>query len=55
MLLLRRKASPTETELQDQFSQMVDEALEMVIVEPHPGETLDSSIPALQSVAQSEP
>jgi len=55
VLLLRRKASPTETELQDQFSQMVDEALEMVIVEPHPGETLDSSIPTLQSVAQPEP
>jgi hypothetical protein len=55
VLILRRKASPTETELQDQFSQMVDEALEMVIVEPRPGETLDSSIPTLQSVAQPEP
>jgi len=50
VLILRRKASPTETELQDQFSQMVDEALEMVIVEPHPGDTMDSSIPSMQCV-----
>lgn len=56
MLILRRKASPTETELQDQFSQMVDEALEMVIVEPpgHPGDTVDSSIPSIQ-IVQAEP
>lgn len=54
MLILRRKASPTETELQDQFSQMVDQALEMVIVEPHPGETVDSSIPSIQ-IVQAEP
>jgi len=56
VLLLRRKASPTETELQDQFSQMVNEALEMATVDPHPGDTMDSSIiPSMQSGAQAEP
>lgn len=55
MLTLRRKASPTETELQDQFSQMVDEALELVIVEPHAGDPMESAIPPSQSDAQAEP
>ncbi|KAI0269787.1 hypothetical protein BC834DRAFT_967528 [Gloeopeniophorella convolvens] len=36
VLMLRRKASPTDTELHDQLSHMVDEALEMILVEEPP-------------------
>ncbi|KAI0304466.1 hypothetical protein B0F90DRAFT_1258583 [Multifurca ochricompacta] len=39
VLMLRRKASPTETELCIQYSHMVDEALEMIAVEPVPDDT----------------
>ena len=35
--MLRRKAAPTETKLNDQYSHLVNEALEMV--ESHYGET----------------
>jgi hypothetical protein len=38
VLMLRRKASPTETELHVEYSHMVNEALEMVPVEVYPGE-----------------
>jgi len=55
VLILRRKASPTETELQDQFSEMIDKALEMVVVEPRPGDATESSFPSLQSGARAEP
>lgn len=54
MLLLRRKASPTETELHVQYSNMIDEALEMAAVQ-HPADTLDSSIPSLRANPQVEP
>lgn len=53
--MLRRKASPTETELQDQYSHMVDEALEMIAVETLPGNIPGSFIPSLQSGAQPQP
>jgi hypothetical protein len=36
VLMLRRKASPTETELRNECSHMVKEALEMVLIERHP-------------------
>lgn len=60
MLTLRRKATPTDSELQNQISQMVDEALEMVAVEPHPhphpgpGDVTESFIPPLQGDIQAE-
>lgn len=60
MLTLRRKATPTDSELQDQFSQMVDEALEMVVVEPRPGpgdvteNVTESFIPPSQGDTQAE-
>lgn len=41
--MLRQKASPTETKLHDQYSNMVNEALEMM--EPHPERTTESSLP----------
>ncbi|KAH9057384.1 hypothetical protein EDB87DRAFT_1106633 [Lactarius vividus] len=38
VLMLRRKASPTETKLRLEHSHMVDDALEMIIVEQRPEE-----------------
>jgi len=54
VLTLRRKATPTDSELQDQFSQMVDEALEMVVVEPRNGDVTESFIPSSQGDIQAE-
>jgi hypothetical protein len=62
VLTLRRKATPTDSELQNQISQMVDEALELVVVEPHshphphhgPGDVTESFIPPLQGDIQAE-
>lgn len=45
VLLLRRKASPTETELHIQYSNMVDEALEMASAQRTVADTMTSSIP----------
>jgi hypothetical protein len=43
--MLRRKASPTETELRIHYSHLVDEALEMIsIVEWHSEEIYEGSI-----------
>ncbi|KAH8998630.1 hypothetical protein EDB92DRAFT_1836252 [Lactarius akahatsu] len=47
VLMLRRKASPTETQLHVQYSHMVDEALEMV--ESHP-ETSEGFMPSSSTV-----
>jgi hypothetical protein len=33
--MLRRKVSPTEKELRDEYSRMINEALEMIPVECH--------------------
>ncbi|KAI9512368.1 hypothetical protein F5148DRAFT_1162810 [Russula earlei] len=57
VLMLRRKAHPTETELHDQHSNMVDEAIEMMItVETLPGATtMESNMPSPQSHAQAQP
>jgi hypothetical protein len=43
VLMLRRKASPTETKLHDQYSHMINEALEMM--ESHRGEISDDFLP----------
>ena len=37
--MLRRKASPTETELRNEYSHMINEALEMVPGDCHPEDT----------------
>lgn len=55
VLLLRRKASPTETELHILYSNMVDEALEMAAVQRNPADTMDSSIPSLRTDPQAVP
>ncbi|KAH9029942.1 hypothetical protein EDB85DRAFT_2290658 [Lactarius pseudohatsudake] len=44
VLMLRRKASPTETKLRGEHSLMVDDALEMIAVEQHPEEGFTPSI-----------
>jgi len=51
VILLRRKARPTETELHIQYSHMINEALEMIAVEPRPGDSAASIIPSIQTDA----
>ncbi|KAH9032836.1 hypothetical protein EDB84DRAFT_1489935 [Lactarius hengduanensis] len=43
VLMLRRKASPTETKLRSRYSHIVNEALEMVTVESYPEETSEET------------
>lgn len=55
VLMLRRTASPTETELHVQYSHMVNEALEMVSVESHPEETPEDLVPSSSTDTHSQP
>ncbi|KAH8976412.1 hypothetical protein EDB83DRAFT_1787910 [Lactarius deliciosus] len=55
VLMLRRKASPTETELRVEYSYMVNEALEMITVELHPEETSQDFLPSTSTYAQAHP
>jgi len=56
VLLFRRKAAPTETELNIQHSDMIDRALEMDAAQGHTADTMmDSSIPSMQANPQAEP
>ena len=41
--MLRRKAAPTQTELHLEYSQMVNEALELIAVDLHSKGTSDAS------------
>lgn len=50
--MLRRKARPTETELHVQYSNMINEALEMVGVETLPNSSR-SLLPSLHDVPMS--
>ncbi|KAI9430245.1 hypothetical protein H4582DRAFT_1530074 [Lactarius indigo] len=54
VLMLRRKASPTETELRIEYSHMVNEALEMITVELHPEETSQDFLPSTPTYAQAQ-
>jgi len=49
VILLRRRVSPTETERHVQYSHMINEALEMISVEPRPGDQAASIIPTIQT------
>jgi hypothetical protein len=49
VILLRRKARPTETELHIQYSHMINEALQMIAVEPRPGDSAASVIPSIET------
>ena len=54
--MLRRKASPTETELHVEYSHMVNEALEMIpVVEGHPGDISKGSTLSIPTDAQAQP
>jgi hypothetical protein len=56
VLMLRRKASPTETELHVEYSHMVNEALDMMTaVEGHPGDISKGSKPSVSTDAQAQP
>jgi hypothetical protein len=44
VLLLRRKVCPTETELDDKYSNMINEAIEMIPAGSHSEDTIISSI-----------
>ena len=53
--MLRRKASPTETELRLERSHMVNEALEMIAVEWKSEETSMGFIQSISTDAQAQP
>ncbi len=53
--MLRRKASPTETELRIQYSHLVNEALEMIAVEWHPEGISEGTTPSISKDAQAQP
>ncbi|KAH9053980.1 hypothetical protein EDB83DRAFT_1152927 [Lactarius deliciosus] len=55
VLMLRRIASPTETELRIEYSHMVNEALEMITIELHPEETSQDFLPSTSTYAQAQP
>ena len=54
VLMLRRKASRTQTELRVEYSHMVNEALEMVNAE-FPKDTSGGAIPSISTGAQDQP
>ena len=53
--MLRRKASPTETQLRIEYSHMVNEALEMTPVECHPEDISKDPAPSISTDAQAHP
>jgi len=55
VLILRRQARPTETELHVQYSHMIDEAIQMIAVEKPSEAATESCAPSLQSDAQTQP
>ncbi|KAH9016918.1 hypothetical protein EDB85DRAFT_698459 [Lactarius pseudohatsudake] len=55
VLMLRRIASPTETELRIEYSHMVNEALEMIAIELHPEETSQDFLPSTSTYAEAQP
>ncbi|KAF8273614.1 hypothetical protein EI94DRAFT_1715420 [Lactarius quietus] len=55
VLMLRRKASPTETELRVEYSHMVNEAIEMIDIEWHLEETSEGLIPSISTNSQAPP
>jgi len=55
VLLLRRKASPTDTELRLEYSRVVNEALEMVAVEWHSEEISEGFKTSISTDARAQP
>jgi len=54
VLMLRRAASPTDTELRIEYSQMINRALEMITFELHPEETSPSFVPSISTDTQAQ-
>ncbi|KAH8994370.1 hypothetical protein EDB86DRAFT_3102983 [Lactarius hatsudake] len=54
VLMLRREASPTETQLRSRYSHIVNEALEMIAVESHPEETSKETALSVSRGAQAQ-
>lgn len=52
VLMLRRAASPTETDLRVEHSHMINEAIEMVALEWHHGETSEGFAPSISTEDQ---
>ncbi len=55
VLMLRRKASSTETKLRNQYPHMVNEALEMTTVETHPEGISEGTTLSISKDAQAQP
>ena len=55
VLMLRRQASPTETQLRIEYSHMVNEALEMVAMESHHEKTPEDFITSTSMDFQAQP
>ncbi|KAH9168469.1 hypothetical protein EDB89DRAFT_1584611 [Lactarius sanguifluus] len=55
VLMLRRKASPTETQLRSQYSHVVDEALEMIAIKSDPEETPEETALSVSRGAHAQP
>lgn len=54
VLMLRRKASPTETEIRVEHSHLVNEALEMIAMERRPVEIPEGFIPSISLATDAE-
>ncbi|KAI9443621.1 hypothetical protein H4582DRAFT_2072634 [Lactarius indigo] len=54
VLMLRQKASPTETELRLEHSHMINEALELIASERHPAEVSRGSMPSISSDTEAQ-
>ncbi|KAH9162716.1 hypothetical protein EDB89DRAFT_616299 [Lactarius sanguifluus] len=52
VLMLRQKASPTETKLRLEHSRMVDDALEMIAIERYPEEISEGFTPSISTDAE---
>ncbi|KAH9057518.1 hypothetical protein EDB87DRAFT_1631250 [Lactarius vividus] len=54
LLMLRQKASPTETKLRLEYSHMVDDALEMIVVDRCPEDILEGFTPSISTDAEAQ-
>jgi len=55
VLMLRQKASPTETDLRVEYSHMVDAAVEVIRLESRPNKTPESLVQFTSTDAQPQP
>ncbi|KAH9062271.1 hypothetical protein EDB87DRAFT_1608249 [Lactarius vividus] len=55
LLMLRQKASPTETKLRLEHSHMIDDALEMIAMERRPEEISEGFTPSISTDTEAQP